>query len=306
MKRLIKLAVAVIIVSIAAISVIPAYAAQDNIEVYFDGQPVYFDVQPVIENGRTLVPMRAIFEAFGADVGWDGETGTVHAETGWFYHIVLQIGSTTARTYYTLFSESGEPYQGEVTSYELDVPAKIMNSRTMVPLRFIAESMNYTVKWDPVGRDVYIYSYYVPEETQTDYLKYLNSPLNRVINDLGPVAGGEYYEGGMGFYFDICKDIIFFTDYYGVVDYGMDVRTVMAVGDNPVTDNLSGNMTYPEIAEALSGKAVISEPQYIYNEMNDVWEYYLNFSYRGCDFMYTWPDNPYSCDSYYLMVKKYQ
>ncbi|MDO4482522.1 MAG: copper amine oxidase N-terminal domain-containing protein [Bacillota bacterium] len=305
MKRLIKLAAAVLIVLTAAVPVIPAYAAQDNIEVYFDGQPVIFDVQPVIENGRTLVPMRAIFETFGADVEWNGETRTVHAETGWFYHIELQIGSTTARTYYTLFNEKGEPYQGEVTTYKLDAPAKILNSRTMVPLRFIAESMNYTVKWDPVGRDVYIYSYYVPEETETGYLSYINSPLSEVVNDLGPFDGCEYFEGGMGFYYNNL-DIIFFTDYYGVIDYGMDVRTVMAVGDTPAEEKLAGRMTYPEIAEAMSGKAVISEPQYSYNEMNGVWEYYLEFGYKGYSFIYIWPDNPYSCDSYYLMVKKYQ
>lgn len=305
MRILRKLAALVLMISIVAIPCIPANAAQDNIEVYFDGQPVYFDVQPVIESGRTLVPMRAIFEAFGADVEWDGETRTVHAETEWLYNIVLQIGSTTARTYYTLYSESGEPYQGEVTSYKLDVPAKILNSRTMVPLRFIAESMNYTVKWDPVGRDVYIYSYYVPEETETDYLNYINSPLNEVVNDLGPFDGNAYYEGGMGFYYNTL-DIRFFTDYDGTIDYRRDVRTVMAVGEDPVTENISGKMTYPEIAEALSGKAVISEPQYIYNEMDGVWEYYLSFEYKGYNFFYRWTCNPYSYDSDYLMVKKYQ
>ena len=54
-------------------------AVLPDISVYLDGQPLTFDVQPQIINGRTVVPLRAIFEAMGAKVNWDGDTQTVTA-----------------------------------------------------------------------------------------------------------------------------------------------------------------------------------------------------------------------------------
>ena len=49
-------------------------AASPGISVYIDGQRLQTDVDPIIIQGRTMVPMRAIFEALGAAVQWDGDT----------------------------------------------------------------------------------------------------------------------------------------------------------------------------------------------------------------------------------------
>ena len=51
------------------------------VKVMFNGKALSFDTPPIFDNDRVLVPFRAIFEAFGADVYWDGETQTVTAET---------------------------------------------------------------------------------------------------------------------------------------------------------------------------------------------------------------------------------
>lgn len=92
-----------------------------------------FDVPPVIKEGRTLIPVRAISEGFGAEVGWDQETKTVTITKGETV-ITLKLDDRTA----TVNDEA----------VELDVAAELMNNRTVVPLRFIAESLGLKVDWD--------------------------------------------------------------------------------------------------------------------------------------------------------------
>lgn len=91
------------------------------------------DQEPVIENGTTLVPIRPIAEKLGLEILWDDPTDTVTLKKDSFY-IELVIGSTVAKT------SSGEK--------TLLTAPKIINSRTMVPLRFIAEELGLTVSWN--------------------------------------------------------------------------------------------------------------------------------------------------------------
>lgn len=111
---------------------IPAEAPK-SISVFIDNEELLFDQPPIIEEGRTLVPARAIFEAFHLDVDWNGATQTVKASNS-ERDIILRIDDTTAYV------------DGEV--HMLDVPARIINDRTLVPARFIAESLNCDVFWN--------------------------------------------------------------------------------------------------------------------------------------------------------------
>ena len=88
---------------------------------------------PIVENGRTLVPIRAVIEAMGGSVLWDGEQNAAVLTLG-EDKITLTIGSETA-----LFNEE---------KYTIDVVPKIINSRTMLPIRFIAESFKFDVIGD--------------------------------------------------------------------------------------------------------------------------------------------------------------
>lgn len=121
-----------------------SYAPDDDITVKVFDKFISFDSlgqPPIIENGRTLVPFRAIFYVLGLEVDWDEDTRTV---TGYNDNtkIVLEIGSNIAYV-------NGKPVP-------LDVPAKIINSRTVVPIRFISESLDRNVEWDSALRRVYI------------------------------------------------------------------------------------------------------------------------------------------------------
>lgn len=124
----------------AAVASMSAAYAQD-ITVSVDGKGVDFDQLPVIENDRTLVPMRAIFEALGATVEWDGDTRTVT--------------STKGETVIKLTIDSADMYIGSDVK-KLDVPAKIINDRTMVPVRAISEAFECKVDWDGANQAVII------------------------------------------------------------------------------------------------------------------------------------------------------
>ncbi len=115
-----------------------------EILVGYDRKNIEFDSygqKPVIVNGRTLVPLRAIFEAMGANVNWDDATRTVTASRG-DTTISLAIGSDQLYV------------NGEAKT--LDVPAQIINNNTMVPVRAIAESFGCEVNWNDEARRVYI------------------------------------------------------------------------------------------------------------------------------------------------------
>lgn len=133
MKKFISLSLAAML-SASAMGI--TAMAEDKITVTVNGTEVVFEDQaPFVENDRTLVPMRAIFEALGAVVEWDGETQTVISyDPASEVSIVLQIGSNK------LFVND--------KPVELDVAAKVVNERTMVPVRAIAEGMNCKVDWD--------------------------------------------------------------------------------------------------------------------------------------------------------------
>lgn len=129
--------------SAAAICLAPAAFAQEDIKVFLDGSEIGFDVAPVIEDGRTLVPVRAIFEALGAVVEWDQETQTVISAMGTKI-CALQINNENMYV-------SGE-------EVKLDVPAKIIGDRTLVPLRAISEAYGCEVDWDDNTRTVTVSS----------------------------------------------------------------------------------------------------------------------------------------------------
>jgi len=105
---------------------VPAY-------VILNGKLMEFDVHPQILNGRTMVPLRAIFEAFGAKVVWNEATQTVIA-TKADTTVVLKVGNTSPTV------------NGNVIT--LDQPAIIKNNRMLAPLRFVAETFGGIVTWD--------------------------------------------------------------------------------------------------------------------------------------------------------------
>ena len=118
------------------IEVIPSNPTEGRpnteIAIKFNGSWMNFDVDPVIINSRTMVPLRAIFEALGATVSWDDETATAKATRNG-KSVSVTIGSNLAIV------------DGE--SVTIDQSASLLNGRTMVPLRFVSEAFGADVQW---------------------------------------------------------------------------------------------------------------------------------------------------------------
>lgn len=113
----------------------------DQTQYWLDGSKKQLEQPPIIQNGRTLVPLRFVTEVYGGDIEWDGEDKSIHIE----YRgndIEMHVGDTTAYV-------NGQAVQ-------LDVPPVIISGRTLVPVRFISESLNMTVSYDDKVRCVRI------------------------------------------------------------------------------------------------------------------------------------------------------
>lgn len=97
---------------------------------------IFLDAPPVLENGRTLVPIRFISESIGANVYWNERDSSITISLK-DKKIYLWIGK----------KEAIIERKGAKSGYLLDVPPKIINKRTVVPLRFVMEAFSATVEW---------------------------------------------------------------------------------------------------------------------------------------------------------------
>jgi hypothetical protein len=122
-------------------------ATANEISVYLNGERLQFDVPPKIVDNRTMVPFRAIFEAFEMEVEWfNSDSATVTATAEWG-SMMLQIGSNEMIV---------EGFYPPIRRIELDVPPMIVDNRTLVPLRAISESIGAEVDWNETTRTVSI------------------------------------------------------------------------------------------------------------------------------------------------------
>lgn len=134
------------------IMVNPEYTASKNTQqaqtlrplserIFVHQKRVQFDVPPVIENGRTLVPIRMVAQELGAEVEWLNETQEVII-TKDGKRIVLTLGSKNVTV--------------DGVKSTIDVPAKAVDGRTLVPIRFISENMSIPVEYIETSQEVHI------------------------------------------------------------------------------------------------------------------------------------------------------
>ncbi|MEN6325392.1 MAG: stalk domain-containing protein [Syntrophomonas sp.] len=189
MKRLLT-----VLLTISILIIMPG-TVMASPKVIFNGDKLSFDSPPVIENGRILVPLSTIFKALGATIYWDEDTQTVTAIKG-INTIMLTIGDSTA-------IKNG-------ISVDLDVPAKIINGRTFVPLGFVSVAMGCKIAWsnstqtvvindnsdpnsknlvysDPWGRFAIVYpnNWAIKTDVPNIDLMILPDPKESVLNDFG-------------------------------------------------------------------------------------------------------------------------
>jgi len=132
MKRIAKFGLMIVCITLLLITMTVGISAKSaGISDMVNGTAVKFpDQKPVVQNERTLVPVRFVAEALGHKVSWDSDTNSVIINGG---KIVLYIGTTKAEI-------NGK-------NVTLDVASTVINNRTMVPLRVVAETLDCSVDW---------------------------------------------------------------------------------------------------------------------------------------------------------------
>jgi hypothetical protein len=126
------------------LTVIPERVSAEEastVPIYIQQEKQQWSVQPFIEQGSTMVPMRALFEKLGFTVDWDGEKQAATATKG-DLAITLSINKGTAVVNQTV--------------YFLEVSPLIRDDSTFMPLRFVSEAAGADVTWDETERSVQI------------------------------------------------------------------------------------------------------------------------------------------------------
>ncbi len=219
MKRRILSAILILVLALALS--LPAFA-DGGITVYLDGELLSFDVEPLIADSRVLVPMRGVFEALGAEVSWNGETKTAVAEDpGSGSGVAITIGSNIM-------------LDSEGNKIILDVPARIENGRTLLPLRAVAEAFDCTVNWDGEKREVGIVSgsagfdSHLAERQETVEAANTEELLGAVGSDRKIILTGKYY--------NLSDDVKVDNPYVEKSDYS-DGYTIKNVSNMTVSGN---------------------------------------------------------------------
>jgi len=153
-----------------------------NIAVFVNGAQLEMDVKPIIQDGRTLVPLRAIMEALDVEVLWSEKTQSIFYFNSDCISYDLTIGSKEVKV--------GAAAGVEPIIAVLDVAPVIIDGRTFVPVRFIAESLGVKVDYNADARIVYVGS--LPAKTQSINTVDDNSVLDSSI--ALELATRDFYE----------------------------------------------------------------------------------------------------------------
>ena len=221
MKKLISLLIAVLM--LAGMMSLPVIAAKE-VSVYLFGEKLSFDVPPQIINGRTLVPMRKIFESLGATVIWDGNTRTATSVRE-DKTIILTIDS------YTMY------VNGKAVT--LDVAPCIIDGRTLVPARAVSEAFNLKVDWDNDTRSVLI--------TTADSLD------KKILTKIGDYEISQAYYNCL--YYMLCSSYSQYEQYFGENWLNEDTGYGMTFGE------MIENDTRNQI-EQMATAAIIAKNKY--------------------------------------------
>lgn len=245
------------------------FGTNNVITVLLNNTEIEFDQPPIIFNDRTLVPLRAIFEALGATVSWDASTQTVTAiRSG--VTIKITIGSN-------YMYKNGE-------SIILDVPAMIVNDRTLVPVRAVSEALGCIVEWNGNTRQVIIRSNH-KQEKLTDNLKI-----------------GDYIEFGTHPHFETPlkwivvsvenDSVLLLADTtYCNLEYGCDYSTVNKFLDGIYNDSFSEaekkHMINSSISDSSGNKFLFVFSKDEYNKYAAWTDYsYYVLRYKGKNTLY--------------------
>lgn len=199
----------------------------DEISVLLNAAKINFDQPPIVVNGRTLVPVRAVVEAMNGQVEWNDITQTVTLSYG-SNKILLTIDSTTAYL--------------NGNSVSLDVAPQIINGRTLLPIRFVAESFGYVVDWVEDTKTVDIHN---DATINYELLHCIGMTKSKICEKYGQINNSEYYLGGKYYIHGNMKSQMFYENEDDVYNYEIH-------DDAPL--NAECLNIYANLSELIKGK----------------------------------------------------
>ncbi len=149
-------------------------------EVDFPDQEPFLDA----ERGRIYVPLRFVAETLGADVSWQHDTRMV---------TVSQKNNVVKMIIDSPDSMVNDSY------YSLDSTPRLINGRTVVPVRFISEIMGYKVHWNGCAKTVSILDFPEGENVNSHGIG-LGDPENKMLKILGYPARKDTSNYGFDWY----------------------------------------------------------------------------------------------------------
>lgn len=157
-------------------------AADDNaITLMVDGRQVHVEVAPIIVKGRVLLPARFLSEITGVSIHWEQSSRQVSIGSTTSPIAVFQIDTPLARS-----------RDGLVL---MDVPPQIVNGRTLIPLRILADTLRLPIHWDNRSRTIYISTSPVPTSNKVPILDARLVPIGTPATSLEALWGRPLYRG---------------------------------------------------------------------------------------------------------------
>lgn len=184
--------------------------AEKEIDIVLNGKTLQCDSPPQIRNDRTVVPIATIVGALGGTADFQGTERKVTVKVD---------GKTILFT----IDSARVTVDGKVK--QLDTPAVIIKDRTMIPVRFLAEELGYTVRWDSTARTVYIDAPVTVREIEDVWVDSSNGKITFCIQANADLSG------------------------YSVLDYNNPERTVLDFSGFTLKRNFQETLT----ADGFSG-----------------------------------------------------
>lgn len=217
-----------IVLTIFSVNAVKADTEQ-AIRILINENELKTDAEPMLIDGRILVPLRAIFEALEATVDWIPETRTIIGQKD-NIEIVLQLDNKIAKV--------GDK---EIT---LDVAATAINGRTLVPIRFIAESIHANVEWEQNTRTAIITTNVDTKENNSKDIVYsdMEASIENIVNTIKhlttePRVAGSTFEKEMSiFYADVFKSYGYEVELQEFPFKTLTVQEVVSINRNNAFD----------------------------------------------------------------------
>ena len=236
MRRSFKAMLIIIISAAIMFSSFGAGAAADDIVIFINNIQISMDVPPMLINNRTMIPVRAVSEAIGCEVKWIEDENRVDIYPPNDSKLLLSMFIDHQFVKLYKYDSAGQ-YAGEEQRL-IDAPPVIVNDRTLVPLRFIAEALDFSVDWMEYSNAVILFN---EHSVQKKFLAKVfptgdstdadSGYLPLLIDDILMITSG-YPEAIKRFGLegeDFLDDYVIIDPNPGVVEYNATTRTVFNV-----------------------------------------------------------------------------